>query len=81
VTASSRPDHDGPEPGGEAALTLVLELSLTEADPITGSIGVEGGAPPVLFHGWIDLMSAINSLRADAAPRTHLPGLPGLRVP
>jgi hypothetical protein len=66
VTASSRSAHDRPEPGGEAAaLTLVLELSLTAGDPITGSIGVAGGPSPVLFHGWIDLMSAINTLRAD----------------
>jgi hypothetical protein len=27
---------------------------------------VAGGPPPVPFHGWIDLMSAINTLRANA---------------
>lgn len=69
MTARTRPEWDRPEPGGEAALTLVLELSLTGADPITGSIGVAGGPPPMLFHGWIDLMSAINSLCADADRR------------
>jgi len=61
--------HDRAEPGGEAALNLVLALSLTGADPISGSVGVAGGAPPLLFHGWIDLMSAINSLRAEADGR------------
>jgi hypothetical protein len=70
VRSRSRPDCDRTEPSGEAALALILELSLTGGDPITGSIGVAGEAPPVLFHGWIDLMSAINSLRADAQRRT-----------
>jgi len=72
VAPSSRRDHDGPEPGGKAALKLVLELSLTGGDPITGSIGAAGEGPPVRFHGWIGLMSAINSLRAGAHRRAAL---------
>lgn len=66
MTAGSRTAHDRPEPDREAALTLILELSPAGADPISGSVGVAGGSPPRPFHGWIDLMSAINSLRADA---------------
>jgi hypothetical protein len=66
VTVNSRPDCGRPEPGGEAALTVVLRLSLTDDDPITGTVGVADGPPPVLFHGWIALMSAINGLRARA---------------
>jgi hypothetical protein len=42
---------------------LVLELALADGDPVRGTVGVPGGSPPVPFCGWIDLMSAINSLR------------------
>lgn len=70
MTSISRRDRGQTEPGGEAALTLIMELSLTGGDPITGSVGVAGESRPMLFHGWIDLMSAINSLRADANRRT-----------
>jgi hypothetical protein len=48
------------------AFPLVLELSLAEGDPVSGTVGVAGAEPPMPFHGWIDLMSAINSLRAEA---------------
>ena len=52
----SRPAGDG--------FSLVLELCLTDGDPVSGTIGVSGGPPANPFHGWIDLMSAINNLRA-----------------
>jgi hypothetical protein len=51
-------------------LCLVLELSLGGGDPVSGTVGVAGGPPPVPFHGWIDLMSAINTLRANAGHTT-----------
>jgi hypothetical protein len=51
-------------------LCLVLELSLAGGDPVSGTVGVAGGPPPVPFHGWIDLMSAINTLRANAGHTT-----------
>jgi hypothetical protein len=42
---------------------LVLQLTLTEDDPLSGSVGVAGGSVPRSFRGWIDLMSAIKDLR------------------
>jgi hypothetical protein len=65
VTSHPRPDGDRPESGKEV-FALVIELSLTDGDPVSGTIGVIGGSLPVPFDGWIDLMSAINSLRANA---------------
>jgi hypothetical protein len=65
VISSPRHDGDRPEPAQEA-FPLVLELSLAPGDPVSGTVGVIGGPPPVPFHGWIDLMSAINTLRAVA---------------
>lgn len=65
MTSSPRPEGAGPE-ATEQAFPLVLELSLTDGDPVSGTVGVTGGPPAMPFHGWIDLMSAINSLRTDA---------------
>jgi hypothetical protein len=65
VTSSPWQQGDGPEPA-EAPFSLVLELSLADGEPLSGTVGVLGGAPATPFHGWIDLMSAINSLRAEA---------------
>jgi hypothetical protein len=48
------------EPAG-----LVLELTLTPGDLIGGFIGRAGEGRRLAFRGWVDLMSAINSLRAD----------------
>lgn len=48
------------EPAG-----LVLELTLTPGDLIGGFIGRAGERQRLAFRGWVDLMSAINSLRAD----------------
>lgn len=42
---------------------IVLELSLLPGDPVSGTVGLPGRSPTP-FQGWIDLMSAINSLRA-----------------
>jgi hypothetical protein len=44
---------------------LVLELTLTDGEPLSGTVGPRGGQPPLTFHGWIALMSAIHILRAD----------------
>jgi hypothetical protein len=61
-----QPDRDGPRPA-ETGFPLVLELSLADGDAVSGTVGILGGLSSVPFHGWIDLMSAINSLRADAS--------------
>lgn len=65
MTSRPRQEGDGPEPAS-AAFPLVLELSLADGDPVSGTVGVLGGPPATSFLGWIDLMSAIYSLRADA---------------
>ena len=68
MTSSPRQAGDRPGTAGNA-FPLVLELSLAEGDPVSGTVGVAGAQPAMPFHGWIDLMSAINSLRAEAIPR------------
>jgi len=53
---------------------LVLELTLADGEPLSGTVGPPGGPAPLAFHGWIDLMSAIHMLRADRArdqPASH----------
>ena len=46
---------------------LVLELVIFEPEPIRGLVGPAGAPDRVAFHGWIDLMSAIQTLYADGA--------------
>jgi hypothetical protein len=66
---TSSPPRAGDRPGTAGKpFPLVLELSLAEGDPVSGTVGVAGSQPAMPFHGWIDLMSAINSLRAEAIP-------------
>lgn len=49
---------------GSGELTaVVLELTLNSAEPIGGSVGRAGEQERLPFCGWVDLMSAINSLR------------------
>ena len=62
MTSGPQQETDGPWPAGQA-FPLVLELSLADGDPVSGTVGVAGGPPAIPFHGWIDLMSAVNSLR------------------
>jgi hypothetical protein len=64
-----RPEHrDQPASTGPGPVTcrLVLELTLADEEPLSGTIGPPGGPAPLAFKGWIDLMSAIGTLRADA---------------
>lgn len=51
-----------PSPPG--TVTLILRLSPTETLPC-GSISMEECCS-MMFHGWIELMAAINQLRAQA---------------
>jgi hypothetical protein len=71
MASSPRQVGDGPGTAGEA-FPLILELSLAEGDPVSGTVGMACGQPAIPFHGWIDLMSAINSLWAEVIPR-HSP--------
>lgn len=43
--------------------SFVLSLRLGGTEPPSGTIGAFGGAAAQPFHGWIGLMSAINTLR------------------
>jgi hypothetical protein len=55
-------------PGGtRPGHRLVLELVIFEPEPISGLVGPAGAPDGVAFHGWIDLMSAIQTLYADSA--------------
>jgi hypothetical protein len=66
LAVTLRPQQDRDQPGpAEKAFPLVLELSLAEGDAVRGTVGVGGGSPGTPFHGWIELMSVINTLRAD----------------
>jgi hypothetical protein len=65
VTSGS-PRDGGPPGPAEQDACLVLELTLADGDPLRGTVGVPGRRPAVPFCGWIDLMSAVNSLRAEA---------------
>jgi len=58
--------------GRQGPPLLVLELVIAEGEPLSGTVGLASG-PRVAFHGWIDLMSAISTLRADAGD----PAIPG----
>jgi hypothetical protein len=55
--------------GPDELKTLVLELSLDSAEPIGGFVGRAGEQERVAFRGWVDLMSAINSVRTIARTR------------
>jgi hypothetical protein len=63
---STSPERDGSRaaeaPGAaDGDRPIALELSLSSGDPVSGTVGLPG-RPPTPFQGWIDLMSAINSL-------------------
>lgn len=64
---TSDAEHDDRAQLAESAgpADLVLELTLTPGDLIDGFVGRAGERRRLAFRGWVDLMSAINSLRAD----------------
>ena len=59
----------GPAPaGGTPTATFILRVRLDGQDSPSGSIG-RPDAAPVTFNGWMDFMSTLNRLRAEASPR------------
>jgi hypothetical protein len=68
---SDRPGEQGPGPSWwsgprtDGAVPLVLELVIAGTDPMHGTVGQQGEGAAIAFRGWIDLMSAINSLRTQ----------------
>lgn len=49
--------------GSPSIGSFVLRLRLGGGEPPSGTISALGGADVQPFHGWLDLMSAINRLR------------------
>ena len=66
MTSSPQQESNGPEPAEDDGFPMILELDLVSGDPVSGTVGIAGGPPAIPFRGWIDLMSAINTLRAAA---------------
>lgn len=50
----------------EPRLRVVLDLMVADPAALTGTVALADGSFRRKFHGWIDLMSAINTLRAGA---------------
>jgi hypothetical protein len=58
---------DGPTPNGETRTVMfTLVLRLDGGDSPRGLIGLPDQADPLPFDGWVDFMSALNLLRAEA---------------
>lgn len=55
-----RPTETGPAP------ELRLLLTLDAGERISGTIGVPGTTTSRTFHGWVDLIGAVEALRASA---------------
>jgi hypothetical protein len=68
---SGLPRGSGPPGSGAENACLVLELALADGDPVRGTVGVPGKPPALPFCGWIELMSAINGLRARTDADSH----------
>jgi len=66
----------GDEPGTESPsmASFLLSLRLGGTDPPRGTISPAEGTGAQAFHGWIDLMGAINRLRGweETEPDTRL---------
>jgi hypothetical protein len=65
--AQHGPSGDGQDGHG---LRVVLDLCGTDGGPdsgtVSGMVGLADGSFRRVFHGWIDLMSVISTLRAGA---------------
>jgi hypothetical protein len=53
--------------GAKPRQQLVLELVISESQPLAGHVGPADTADRIPFRGWIDLMSAINALCDNGA--------------
>lgn len=58
AAGSDRPPESDPAP----ALSLLLTLDAGER--VSGTIGMPGTGTSRTFHGWVDLISTIEALRA-----------------
>ena len=60
-----------------AQLELAIDL---DSDPISGSV-MRSDAEPRRFSGWIELVEAIEAVRASASKEKTLGWLPGAKAP
>jgi hypothetical protein len=65
MSSDARHDPAG-QAGSQEPTALVLELALDAAEPIGGFVGRAGEQERLTFRGWVDLMSAINTIRTAA---------------
>jgi hypothetical protein len=52
---------------------LILELVISEPEPLSGLVGPAATPDRIAFQGWIDLMSAIHTLYADRTDNGRAP--------
>jgi hypothetical protein len=52
-----------------AGQALLLELRLRPGEPISGWVCHPGDPPGLAFHGWIELMIALQTLRRRPRPQ------------
>jgi hypothetical protein len=83
---ASKAQHDpsGARQDGHG-LRVVLDLCCTDSGPdsgtVSGMVGLADGSFRRQFHGWIDLMSVISTLRAGTgATRGHAEADGGARA-
>jgi hypothetical protein len=65
--ASETQNGTGDVPEDPHGLRVVLDLSVADT-AVSGTVGLADGSFRRPFNGWIDLMSAINTLRAGTGP-------------
>lgn len=61
------PDGGDGQAETRPAPALSLRLTLDAGERISGTVGVLGAGDGQAFHGWVDLISTIEALRASAA--------------
>jgi hypothetical protein len=54
--------------GSDASDPLVVRLSLDRGPVLCGWVGVDGDDDQTPFHGWVELMSAIDVVRTAVPP-------------
>ena len=50
--------------GGRPGLCVVLDLDVADMGTVSGTVSLADGSFRRPFHGWIDLISAISTLRS-----------------
>jgi hypothetical protein len=61
---------DTSPPGRDA---VEVHLTIEAGEPLSGTVRVKGGADARPFHGWLDLLAAINAAHGFPPGRTAQP--------